>query len=182
MIFVFIRIIARIRAFKKLYMDDALVIFALTLALVRAILWQIFAKDMFQMMAVASRRQLPGPTFIADSEGYSKASTAVIVLYYSTLWAIKISFLIFFRRLVKNVRRQELLWWPVFGFTIATYFACIGTIQYSCLVVPHEQVLANCTKDAAVNSQQFTLKLNCAWDVITDFSSPPPFPILDSPS
>ncbi len=94
-IFVFIRIPASLRAFKTLYVDDAFVFFALTLSLASAILWQIFANNMYQMMAVASGREIPGPTFATDSKSYSKASAAVIVLFYSTLWAIKISFLIF---------------------------------------------------------------------------------------
>ena len=173
MIFVSIRIFARFKVFKRLYVDDAFVIFALTLALSSAIVWQIFANDMFQMLMVASGRQLPPPNFILDTVDYLRASLAVTLLYFSTLWAIKISFLIFFKRLIKNVRRQELLWWLIFGFTVATYFACIGTISYNCFgVVPLQQSIVTCTKDSAFEFRRISLILNCAWDVTTDFLSP----------
>jgi hypothetical protein len=172
------RIFARFKAFKRLYVDDAFVIFALTLALASAIVWQIFAKDMFQLMAVASGQSLPGRTFVADSEDFAKASIAVNIFFFSSLWAIKISFLVFFKRLVKNVRRQELLWWPIFGFTVATYFASVGTISYGCLTLPIEEIMAKCSRDSAVSYQQIMLKLTCAWDVTTDFLSSPPFSVL----
>ena len=159
-------------------MDDGLVIFALILALASAILWQIFANDMFVLMAVSSGHKMPTPGFVDNSEAYFKASVAVIAFFYSTLWAIKVSFLVFFKRLTKNVRRQQLLWWPVLGFTVATYFVCIGTIQYRCLVVPLQQITTDCTQNAAVNFQQITLKLNCAWDVLTDFLSPQSFCVM----
>ena len=159
-------------------MDDGLVMFALILALASAILWQIFASDMFELMAVSSGHKMPTPGFADNSEAYFKASVAVIAFFYSTLWAIKVSFLVFFKRLTKNVRRQQLLWWPVLGFTVATYFVCIGTIQYRCLVVPLQQITTDCTQNAAVNFQQITLKLNCVWDVLTDFPSPQSFCVM----
>ncbi len=170
-IFVAVRIFARLKAFKKLYADDIFVLLALTLALATAILWQVFGEAMFELMAVSSGAGLPGPNFVTNSENYSKASVAVIFFFYSTLWSIKVSFLLFFKRLGKNVRRQNLLWWPIFGFTTATYFACIGTIQYGCLTIPLSEMMVKCTQPWAINFQQRTLKLNCAWDVLTDFFS-----------
>ncbi|MCJ1271129.1 hypothetical protein MMC22_011028 [Lobaria immixta] len=169
MIFVVIRLFARLKTFKKLFADDFFVIFALILALASAIVWQIFAKYMFQMLAVAYGSP-PGPNFATQFEHYSKSSAAVVILFYSTLWAIKISFLIFFKRLGKNVTRQNLLWWPIFGFTMATYFASIGAIPYSCFMDSLDEVLRNCSTNSAARFQEVALKLNCAWDVLTDFT------------
>jgi hypothetical protein len=157
--------------FKRLYADDGLVVFALILVIANAILWQVHAREMFDLMAVSVGMETPGPDFVSRSEAYSKASVAVIAFFYSTLWSVKMSFLLFFRRLGISVLGQEYIWWPVFVFTLATYFACIGTIQYNCLVVPLQVIMEKCTQDAAVNFQQVTLKLNCAWDVISDFLS-----------
>lgn len=137
------------------------------MALASAVIWQIFAKYMFEMLAVAYGSQ-PGPHFATEFEHYSKASAAVVILFYSTLWAIKISFLIFFKRLGKNIRRQELLWWPIFGFTMATYFASIGVIPYSCLMDSLDEVFQNCATISALRFQEIAIKLNCVWDVLTD--------------
>lgn len=126
---------------------------------------------MYYTMRVSAGLELPGADFGSISEPYFKSTAAVIILFYSSLWSIKISFLLFFRRLGTNVKNQKLLWWPVFGITVATYFACIGTIQYSCLLRSFEYLAAHCATPPATTFQQITLKLNCTWDVLTDFLS-----------
>ena len=138
------------------------------MVLASAITWQIFALHMYYIMTVSAGLEMPGEDFAQIAEKYSKATCAVIILFYSALWSIKISFLLFFRRLGTNVQGQKLIWWPIFGITLATYFACIGTIQYQCLLSSFEYLAANCKTPAATSFQQITLKLNCAWDVITD--------------
>jgi hypothetical protein len=166
-----LRTFSRIKIFKRLWVEDGFVIFALILVIANAILWQVHAQQMFDLMAVSAGIQAPNADFVSRSEAYSKTSVAVIAFFYSTLWSIKMAFLLFFRRLGENVTRQKYIWWPVCIFTVATYFACIGTIQYNCLVVPLQVIMEKCTQDSAVNFQRTTLKLNCAWDVISDFLS-----------
>lgn len=138
------------------------------MVLASAISWQIFAPHMYYVMTVSAGLEMPGEGFAQLAEKYFKSTAAVIILFYSALWSVKISFLLFFRRLGTNVQGQKLIWWPVFGITVATYFACIGTIQYQCLLSSFEYLAANCATPAATSFQQITLKLNCAWDVITD--------------
>ncbi|RAL59087.1 hypothetical protein DID88_003567 [Monilinia fructigena] len=163
-----LRTFSRIKTFKSLYNDDIFAFLALALALASAILWQIHAQEMFDLMAVSAQIKMPGADFVARSEAYSKASGVVIVLFYSTLWSVKFSFLLFIRRLGSHVAKVEYLWWPITVFTMCTYFACIGTIQYHCLFFPLTTIETKCTTDSAVNFQQTTLKLNCVWDVLTD--------------
>ncbi|ATZ53909.1 hypothetical protein BCIN_09g06670 [Botrytis cinerea B05.10] len=163
-----LRTFSRIKTFKSLYTDDIFAFLALALALASAILWQIHAQAMFDLMAVSAGIKMPGTDFVTNSEAYSKASGVVIILFYSTLWSVKFSFLLFIRRLGSHVAKVEFLWWPITVFTICTYFACIGTIQYNCLFVPLTTIETKCTTDSAVNFQQITLKLNCVWDVLSD--------------
>ncbi|PQE02870.1 CFEM domain-containing protein [Rutstroemia sp. NJR-2017a BBW] len=164
-----LRTIARIRNFKRLYSDDIFAFIALACAFTNAVLWQVYGGAMFDLMDVSAQIKTPGPDFVSRSEGYSRASGMVIVLFYTTLWSVKGSFLLFIRRLGTNITRHRYLWWPVCCFTLATYFACIGTIQYGCLFVPLQTIQTKCVTNSAVRFQQTTLKLNCAWDVLTDF-------------
>lgn len=163
-----LRFLARIRTFKKLLIDDYFVLLALTFVLANAIIWQIYAPHMYYVLTVSAGLEMPDEGFPQLAESYLKSTAAVIILFYSTLWAVKFSFLLFFKRLGTNVRGQKFLWWPVFGITLATYFACIGSIQYPCLVTSFEYLTVHCRTPAATAFQQITLKLNCAWDVITD--------------
>ena len=166
------RLVVRWKSFKKLDFDDGFVIFAWVLALLTAIDWQIVAGFMYQFIAITRGQLWPPPaTFVDDSERYFTGSAVFIIFFYTSLWAVKISFLLFFKRLGLNVRRQKVLWWCVFAFTIATYLSCIGNIQYSCLVVPLAELVKHCSNDWEINFQQTTLKFNCAVDVLTDLMS-----------
>lgn len=74
----------------------------------------------------------------------------------------------FFRRLGENVDKHRYIWWTASITTAATYFICIGTIQYKCLARPLAEILANFSSEASINFTLVTLKLNCALDIITD--------------
>ena len=132
---------------------------------------------MYQFLATTSGQVFPPPTsFVRDSERYYKGTAAVFVFYYTSLWAVKFSFLAFFKRLTKNVAGQKVIWWSVSAFTVASYLVCIGDMQYLCLVTPLEKLLTHCSTSGALRYQQVTLKTNCAMDVLTDYMSMFSFP------
>lgn len=86
----------------------------------------------------------PPPSSEADVELFLWGFVAVINLFYSNLWTIKLSFLIFFRKLGQNVIGQKALWWGVSAFTAASYLVCIGNLEYNCLVHPFVQIASKC--------------------------------------
>lgn len=166
------RLLACWRTFKRFWVDDILVIFAWLLTLGSAIDWQIIARKMYQAVAIAEAqlRPLP-PTFATDAESLLRGTLVVDLFYPCSLWAIKMSFLLFFRRLGHNVTGQNFLWWSVLGFTVASYLVCIRIIQYSCFVTPFSQVWRECETKEDAYLGQASLKIICALDVFTDFSS-----------
>jgi hypothetical protein len=86
----------------------------------------------------------PPPSSEADVELFLRGFVAVINLFYSSLWKIKLSFLIFFRKLGQNVKGQKALWWCVSAFTAASYLVCIGNLEYNRLVPPFVQIASKC--------------------------------------
>lgn len=166
-----LRLWARVRFQKRLLSDDYFVAFALVLAIVYTIMLQILAGNMYYTMEVWAGLKLPVASFASTSERWLKGSVAFILLYYSILWSIKISFLLWFKRLGKNVAYQKTLWWTIFVFTIAAYILCIGLTNYTCRTESFEYIAANCDTWKEVSSDLLVAKLNCAWDVITDFLS-----------
>jgi hypothetical protein len=142
------------------------------MVLATSILWQLVAKDMFLNNSVSRGVQIPPPDFVTRSEVFLKASTAVIILFYSTLWSIKLSFLFFFRRLYINVGGKWMrFWWAITIITIASWAVCIGNIDYKCLVRPLEKIASTCNNGHAVRFQKLTLILNCILDTLTDVLS-----------
>lgn len=113
----------------------------------------------------------PPADFITRTERYYIGQLIVLISFYTSLYAVKLSFLLFFNRLGQNVHRQKYIWWPVLLFTLATYFVCIGDIQYKCIVRPFAEIVTSCSTADNIEFTLITLKLNCAMDVLTDFLS-----------
>ena len=143
--FCIFRIYVRVKSFRKLFVDDALTLLSWLMILVTSIIWQQLSGAMFRSLRVIGGEVYPPPpNFVEDEQNFLRGSTAVIVLFYSSLWAVKVSFLIFFRRLVHGVVRQKQLWWCVLAITVGSYFVCIGTIEYNCLLPSYEEIASEC--------------------------------------
>lgn len=173
--FVAFRAYARWKSFRRYFWDDGFVLFAWILILATAIMWHFVAADLFQISYVASGKLsiTHTPTLVQDTELYLRVSIAVIIFFYTSLWAIKFSFLIFFRKLTAGtyIKAQIIQWWVVFGFTLVTWFACLGTLEYNCLAAPLPRIAQHCSDPYAVRFQRVTLIFNCAMDVLTDIMS-----------
>lgn len=123
------------------------------------------------MHVVSGRLWPPPPDYVINTERYYTGHLIVLLFFYTGLWSVKLSFLVFFRRLGHNISTQKYIWWPILFFTLATYFACIGDIQYKCLARPLAEIVAECNSDYYVNYSFVTFKANCALDVLSDFLS-----------
>ncbi|KAF1969287.1 hypothetical protein BU23DRAFT_363246, partial [Bimuria novae-zelandiae CBS 107.79] len=153
-----------------LYWDDVLVVFAWVLSLLTAIDWQIVSGHMYQFMLVVSGRIWPPPAdLIEDTERYYKGSMIVLAFFYGSLWAVKAAFLIFFKRLIRDIRSFTILWWAVTVFTALSFAECFADTQYWCLVAPLEKIITRCNTEHDIYWGLFTLKFNCSLDVVTDF-------------
>lgn len=166
----------RFKTFRRLFPDDAFVLFAWAIILSTSILWQTIAKDMYFHGEIVRSSQVPPPDFKPRVERFLKGSAAFVFLFYTTLWSIKLSFLFFFRRLYLHVGRWMLFWWVILAITMASYFACIGDMEYDCLVDPLEEIATHCQSRESINFQRRTLIANCVLDVFTDILSK--FPAL----
>ncbi|KAI9878023.1 MAG: hypothetical protein M1830_002143 [Pleopsidium flavum] len=166
--FLIFRIFVRIKCFRRVYTDDFLVLAAWLMLLASAVIWQSQQTPMYAQFALAAGQVIPTPEFLADEATFLHTEVATIFLFYTCLWSVKLSFLIFFHRLGQNVSGLKVWWWCVLGFTIATWATCIGDIQYRCLLGSLEYIFVECTGPGALSFQWSTLHYNCAVDVITD--------------
>lgn len=74
------------------------------------------------------------PTDVLDrTQRLLRGNLAAYLLAYTSLWSVKISFIIFFRRFGDKLRNQRIAWYAVFGFCVASFAVCIGTVDYRCL-------------------------------------------------
>lgn len=137
--FLVFRFYVRLRIFRRLHVEDPFVLAAWLMNLVNTVIWQKTANELYSVIAVESG-QLPMPRPEYFSHVYIELHSlfAAEFLYYTALWSVKLSFLLFFRKLGNCLRRQMILWYCVLAFTIASYVGCLCMMDYRCLVGPRD--------------------------------------------
>lgn len=167
-----LRLISRWRGPGRLYWDDACAGVAAVLVLITAALWQWAAADIYYFLNLdAGLVPLEADFPIRLLRGL-KASLVVELFFYTSLFLVKMSFLLFFRRLGSHVRGQKYIWWPVFALAVVSYLVSVGDVEYHCLVnasVAHLETY--CSSQDAINFTTTTLIANCVLDVLSDFAS-----------
>lgn len=137
---------------------------------------------MYYVLNVRSGLQLPGRELFPDLRIFLDVQLFNHLAFYTILILVKLAFLFFFKRLGANVQNQKYIWWPVLGFSLATYFISVGNIQYKCYTSSLDFVLTFCPGKENNNFIMDTMKANMALDVVSDFMSMPHFFPLPSQS
>lgn len=149
--FLVFRIFVRIKSFKRMYADDFLVISAWAMILASSIIWQTQKHALYAQYALTTESLTPH--VISQEQTLLRIELVIIMMFYCSLWCVKLSILLFFRRLQQgqSIRKQEIWWWCVFGFTVATWVICIGLIQYQCLARSFESIVRKYNSSLAIS-------------------------------
>lgn len=126
---------------------------------------------MYYVLNISAGLATPGVDFLVRLIRFARVQFVVEFFFYTTLVAVKLSFLFFFRRLGQRVHGQQYIWWPVLFFALASYIVSLGDIQYVCELGSAEVLETYCNSAPATNFTVATLKANCALDVFSDFLS-----------
>lgn len=141
-LFVVFRVFVRIKAFGRLWIDDALVLLSWSLLLATAVIWQTVIKALYDQYKLVALIILPTPEVLDGQKLYFRALPAIIISFYTCLFAVKLSFLFFFRRLGARVKGQRVWWWVVFVFNVAVWITLIGSMGWPCMVKPLEYIFS----------------------------------------
>lgn len=99
-----------------------------------AIIWQTQRTAMYEIFTLTSGTVIPTSDQLAAARTAFRAEFAILFIYFTSLWTVKLSFLVLFQRLGQSVGRQKIWWWCVTGFTVATGATCIGTMDFNCFL------------------------------------------------
>ncbi|MCJ1428168.1 hypothetical protein MMC29_006076 [Sticta canariensis] len=124
------RIIIRLRYQKSLAVDDAFLIFAVVCLCVATGLLFAFLSSMYLLEAlITDDPNATIPMDIIDQvEWFRALSTAFLVLTFTTIFAVKFSFLFLFKALIRNVRKMKIYWWTVVSTTAAVW--AFGVVEF----------------------------------------------------
>ena len=84
---------------------------------------------MFDLDLLAANRPLLSPEtkpeLIERANRYLRIQFAVIILFWTCVWAVKLSILVFYKSLFDRLSRTYLYaWWAVVAFVALTYVGC----------------------------------------------------------
>lgn len=123
-LFLCLRIFFRIKASRKLFAEDVIIVLAWLMQLARSIILQLTKRAMFLQPASNDEEEyLP----------HLPIAVATSVLFLTGLWTIKLSFLLFFRRLSQRVSGQRYIWWSITVLTVVTGIVCLVIPWWECL-------------------------------------------------
>ncbi|KAJ5054219.1 uncharacterized protein L3040_000500 [Drepanopeziza brunnea f. sp. 'multigermtubi'] len=133
-----LRLAVRYFQMKRLLWDDAFAIFGLISFTVMVVLAELMCEKIYMLITFSEGGSL-GPKYTETKQITDGIIDQLIMqfyfmmLFWTTLWSIKGSFLMFYRRLFTGTDGYMKWWWAVVAFTIATYIASVLTNVMVCL-------------------------------------------------
>ena len=133
------RAYARWKVFRSFFFDDAFVLLAWIFFVAQMTVCQVMLPTLNELNAMIREAATQGSlTLPADAESklnfLKHTSMACSFGFTCTLWAIKASFLIFFRRLGRQVRWQNLIWYFALAITVIGFVIFFPVWSYKCAV------------------------------------------------
>ncbi len=147
-LFAFFRFTIRLYALRKLLADDVAVAGALLLLISLAVMYKYAIPNMFEVVRVAQGEEVFTLAFMSRATIFLKLQFAIIVLFWTEIWVVKISFLIFYRNVFSGLPEHMLGWRLVAGFTGLTYALCWAFQFGSCIPLPDYFILGEYWYDA----------------------------------
>jgi len=127
-----IRTAIRICVYRRLFADDGAVYLALTILVSMGVMYQIITPTMFELERLLTPGAVPSANFVQEAALFLKLQFAIIILFWTTLWAVKLSFLLYCRNLLAGLPNQLFWWWLVSVFAGMAYLGCWATQLASC--------------------------------------------------
>lgn len=133
-----LRLAVRYRHLKRLFWDDAFAIAGIVCLTAMAILNQT-SRDAIYLIELMASGGTPGPPFTTTEKISStiiaqmKMQFFFMMLFWTTLWSVKGSLLMFYRRLFIGVDGYMKWWWAVVGFCILTWLVSVLTNFMDCI-------------------------------------------------
>ena len=130
--FVVARTFARYVKLRKLQLEDIMMFLALAFFLAMAGVYLLVLPPLYRVIDVSAGKKPLYYAFFKDSYLIIKGFFATTMLFWATLWAVKVSLLLLFRRLMVGLTHYMRLWWALLVFTLITFVGCVVSEVLSC--------------------------------------------------
>ncbi|ETS81749.1 hypothetical protein PFICI_06751 [Pestalotiopsis fici W106-1] len=171
LVFVLIRLVSRWHGPGRIFWDDVFVVLAVLLVLITAILWQWAAKDMYYILDVQAGLASLETDYVTHLTRDLKVSMVTEIFFYAILLFVKVSFILFFKRLSSNVRGQLWIRWASLALSAICFFVSIGDMGIRCFIQSDLQYLETyCASPEFNKTSTNAITINFILDVISDIA------------
>ncbi|MCJ1226705.1 hypothetical protein MMC12_003358 [Toensbergia leucococca] len=133
-----------------------------------AVMYNYAIPPMFEVVRVTNGQEQPTSTFSEHATLFLKLQFAIIVLFWTSLWAVKFSFLMFYRRLFVGLPVLMRCWYAVGAFSLVAYLGCWATQLDSCIPISSYFVIGACETRRDVYVSNLSLYYSTAVDILCD--------------
>ncbi|KAL8917236.1 MAG: hypothetical protein Q9208_008075 [Pyrenodesmia sp. 3 TL-2023] len=161
------RVAIRARLNRKVYVDDGLFFFAVVTLIAGTIMTYIDIPYIYLQQNVQSGARKPPADFIRQLIYSVKIQDAAVVLLSSTIFAVKLSFMAFFRSLIRRLKKLEIWWWCVLFIVVPSSVMLVVSNFITCGYFD-ERILVKCVSAGALKRQNNTLKAVTILDIFSD--------------
>jgi len=132
------------------------------------------------MLEDVSNRSIPmPPTFLDDVPKALHGIFIQGILSITGVHAVKLSFLLFFRRLGRQMPKYMIFWWFVAFVTLASYAVSIALVEYKCMLSSLDVIFFECTANGETARQWTYMIAYCTIDAASDVLSKTASPFAD---
>ncbi|KAH6847735.1 hypothetical protein B0I37DRAFT_150748 [Chaetomium sp. MPI-CAGE-AT-0009] len=154
--------------FRRLLPEDWIMMVALGIQLAAACVAQLRLHYVY-MLEDVSNGSIPMPsTFLEDVPKALHGIFIQGILSITGVHAVKLSFLLFFHRLGRQIPKYILFWWFVAFVTLASYGISIALIEYKCMLSSLEVIFFECTANGETARQWTYMVAYCTIDAASD--------------
>jgi len=145
--------------------------FALALLLSVVVLAQTFLADVYMIVEFENGHVIPDASFPNTMRHGLRGFGAALTISLVGILAVKINFLLFFKRLGTQITSYLIFWYVVLFITVACGATNIGLMDYKCVFGSLEYTMGNCTQRSTIKRYFDFQKVSVILDVISDVLS-----------
>ncbi|KAL9599041.1 MAG: hypothetical protein Q9219_004075 [cf. Caloplaca sp. 3 TL-2023] len=161
------RVFIRAKLNHKVYVDDGFFFLAMVTLVAGTIMTYTDIPYIYLQQNVQAGVEAPPVDLIPRLIHSVKLQDSAVVLLSASVFAVKLSFLAFFRSLIQRIRKLEAWWWVVLAVVVPSSLMLVVSNFISCAYFD-ERILVKCVTAGALKRQNDTLKAVTILDIVSD--------------
>ena len=126
-----VRTYVRVSKQKRLHADDYALFGAVAFYFALAALYIVDIPYLYAFLDYTSGNAPFTPDLTEKYAYMMRINYAVTPLFWAVLWSVKMSLLLFFKRVIRGTIWMR-VWWVIFGITVLSFVGCVVSEFTSC--------------------------------------------------